>query len=165
MRFLIDTVSYWIVGGNDNGGQPGFGVTRTTRRAGVVYLASDHDYVLGKRFYSLNFNLTDDGTAAYCPSRNIVPYIINATCIHVPVPPLFLKHPNGTASVPGTCCCCPLHDFPVSNTRACLKIRGMCTRSVRGAPRQWASVQLQLVPIRSGDWDGTIRGLGCVGDS
>ena len=53
-------VSYVIVGGNDNLGKPGFGVRRTTARNGVVFVASNHDYVWGLRYatvptFSLRF--------------------------------------------------------------------------------------------------------------
>ena len=98
-------MSYAIVGGNDNAGQPGFAVSRTTKRAGQMSVASEHDYRDGKRFYSLNVTLSDDGTAPYGPAMNVVPVTINATLLHVPVPPLFLTHPNGTARVEGVTTC------------------------------------------------------------
>jgi hypothetical protein len=107
-------VSYSLGGDNDNAGLPGFFVERTTARKGVIRAASDHDFVRGKRFYSLVLFLIDDGTAAFGPPSNVVPVVVNATVIHVPVPPLFMTHPTGNATVAGTLLarvfgaqCCP----------------------------------------------------------
>ena len=95
------TVSFNIVGNNNNGGQSAFGTASVTARNGVIFVASHHDYRDGQRFYSIRLNLSDDGTAAYGPAVNRVTFVINATLIHIPVPPLFLSNPNGTTWIQG----------------------------------------------------------------
>jgi hypothetical protein len=55
-------VTFAIVSGNDNGGQPALHMNATT---GVVTTASLHDYETTPRVYTLNVSLTDDGTALY----------------------------------------------------------------------------------------------------
>jgi hypothetical protein len=98
-------VSYAIGGDNDNGGLAGFSAHATGARQGVLRAASDHDFVLGKRLYQLVLYLVDDGTAPYGLASAVVPVAVNATVIHVPVPPLFMTHPYGNVTVDGTSPC------------------------------------------------------------
>jgi hypothetical protein len=67
------TVTFAIVGGNDNGGAPAFRINATT---GVVYTASLHDYEGTPRQYLVNISLTDDSTALYGTKANITTYHI-----------------------------------------------------------------------------------------
>ncbi len=67
------SVSFAIVGGNDNGGAPAFRINATT---GVVYTASLHDYEGTPRQYLVNISLTDDSTALYGTKANITTYHI-----------------------------------------------------------------------------------------
>ncbi len=73
---VIGPITYSIVGGNDNGGQPAFAINRTT---GVVSVASKHDFESTAAQYLLNISTAVVSTAPYFAGNISSTWIVTFT--------------------------------------------------------------------------------------
>jgi hypothetical protein len=97
-RGCESAVSFAIIGGNDNGGQPAFGIGLYS---GVLFVASEHSYETTPLFYRLLIAFTDDGTAPYGAANITVTGYLNATMLNVNERPRFITYPNDSVTLNG----------------------------------------------------------------